>query len=143
MKQKTRFFLESILLSAALLFSACDAVQGGGQAASAPGVPSLSAAQDAVNANLRYIDYATAQDIYLSSRPEANHLTPEDDSYIPSAAGLGIAFPVGDSLFLLRTGEKRAVPAFLPCISDRCGGRPACVPQYHRHQRGRYYLAVA
>lgn len=58
-----------------------------------------------VNANLRYIDYATAQDIYLSSRPEANHLTQEDDSYLSSVAGLGIAFPVGDSLFLLRTGE--------------------------------------
>ena len=61
-----------------------------------------------INANLRYIDYATAQDIYLSSCPEANHLTPEDDSYLPSVAGLGIAFPVGNSLFLLRTGEPLA-----------------------------------
>ena len=59
---------------------------------------------DSINANLRYIDYATAQDIYLSSRPEANHLAPEDDSYISSVAGLGVAFPVGDSLFLLRAG---------------------------------------
>ena len=154
MKQKALFFFESILLGMILLFSACGAAQGGGQAASAPGAPPLSTAQtagkadaapdagapedaaalrlvtsdenfssrkttgnengyyyvdrsdhiNAVNANLRYIDYATAQDIYLSSRPEANHLTPEDDSYIPSVAGLGVAFPVGDSLFLLRTG---------------------------------------
>ena len=47
------------------------------------------------NANLRYIDYATAQDIYLSSRPEADHLTP-------------------DSLFLLRTGSPAASDRAMP-----------------------------
>lgn len=65
-----------------------------------------------INANLRYIDYATAQDIYLSSRPEANHLTSEDDSYISSVAGLGILFPVGDSLFLLRAGAPMYADQF-------------------------------
>lgn len=67
---------------------------------------------DGINANLRYIDYATAQDIYLSSRPEANHLTPEDDSYISSVAGLGLAFPAGDSLFLLRAGAPMYADQF-------------------------------
>ncbi len=67
---------------------------------------------DSINANLRYIDYATAQDVYLSSRPEANHLTPEDDSYISSVAGLGIAFPTGDSLFLLRMGAPMYADQF-------------------------------
>lgn len=159
MKRKSLFFLESILVGAALLFSACDAAPDNDQTASAAGGPPLSAPQaaggpntgsgtdvsggenlrlvtsdenlsarkttgnengyyyvdrsDGVNANLRYIDYATAQDIYLSSRPEANHLTPEDDSYISSVAGLGIAFPVGDSLFLLRAGA--------PDYADRLG----------------------
>lgn len=65
-----------------------------------------------ISANLRYIDYATAQDIYLSSRPEANHLTPEDDSYISSVAGLGEVFPVEDSLFLLRAGASEYASQF-------------------------------
>lgn len=173
MKQKTLFspvrirleaifaegvLLGAILLAAVFLFSSCGAAQTGGQAGSAPGGPSLSAAQapgeahtapDAavpqgaalrlvtsdenfssrkttgnengyyyvdrsagVNANLRYIDYATAQDIYLSSRPEANHLTLEDDSYLSSVAGLGITFPVGDSLFLLRAGAPMYADQF-------------------------------
>ncbi|MBD5101814.1 MAG: hypothetical protein HDT27_03795 [Subdoligranulum sp.] len=72
------------------------------------------------NANLRYIDYATAQDIYLSSRPEADHHTAEDDSYIPSVLGMGEVFCVGDSLFLLRTGAMGASDTFgadaLPAI---------------------------
>lgn len=72
------------------------------------------------NANLRYIDYATAQDIYLSSRPEADHLTAGDDSYIASVLGMGEVFPVGDSLFLLRTGAMGASDTFgsdaLPAI---------------------------
>lgn len=66
------------------------------------------------NANLRYIDYATAQDIYLSSRPEADHLTPEDDSYIASVMAWGEVFPVGDSLFLLRTGSPAASDRAMP-----------------------------
>lgn len=66
-----------------------------------------------ITASLRYIDYATAQDIYLSARPESNHLTPDDESYISSVAGTGRAFPVGDKLFLLRTGA--------PIYADRFG----------------------
>lgn len=73
------------------------------------------------NANLRYIDYATAQDIYLSARPEANHLTPEDDSYISSVAGLGEVFPDGNDLFLLRVGmggasEEQLAPDLLSAV---------------------------
>ena len=73
------------------------------------------------NANLRYIDYATAQDIYLSARPEANHLTPEDDSYISSVAGQGEVFPDGNDLFLLRVGmggasKEQLAPDLLPAV---------------------------
>lgn len=74
----------------------------------------------AISANLRYIDYATAQDIYLSAHPEANHLTPEDDSYISSVAGMGEVFPDGDDLFLLRVGvmdsEKQLGKDSLPAV---------------------------
>ena len=74
----------------------------------------------AISANLRYIDYATAQDIYLSVHPEANHLTPEDDSYISSVAGMGEVFPDGDDLFLLRVGvmdsEEQLGKDSLPAI---------------------------
>lgn len=55
-------------------------------------------------ANLRYIDYATQQDIFLSAHPEGNHYVPEDESYISSVAGCGVTFPVGNALFLVRTG---------------------------------------
>lgn len=57
-----------------------------------------------IAANLRYIDYASAQDVYLSSRPEGNHFVPEDESYISSVAGYGTVFPVDNTLYLMRTG---------------------------------------
>ena len=59
---------------------------------------------DGVSANLRYIDYASGQDIFLSSRPEGNHFTPEDESYVSSIAGFGEAFPIGNALYLVRSG---------------------------------------
>lgn len=65
-----------------------------------------------ITANLRYIDYASAQDIYLSARPESDHLTPDDESYISSVAGTGCVFPVGDKLFLLRTGAPSYANTF-------------------------------
>lgn len=57
-----------------------------------------------LSANLRYIDYASAQDIFLSSRPEGNHFAPEDESYISSVAGSGVVFSADDDLYLLRSG---------------------------------------
>lgn len=68
---------------------------------------------DGITANLRYIDYATQQDVFLSSRPEGNHHVPEDESYISSVAGCGTVFPLDDALFLVRTGA--------PDYSDRYG----------------------
>lgn len=59
-----------------------------------------------ISANLRYIDYASAQDIFLSSRPEGNHFTPEDESYVSSVEGSGIVFPAGNELYLLRAGAS-------------------------------------
>ncbi len=65
-----------------------------------------------ISANLRYIDYATAQDVYLSPRPESNHLTPDDESYLSSVAGTGRVFPLDDKLFLLRTGAPSYAATF-------------------------------
>ncbi|MBD5095266.1 MAG: hypothetical protein HDT26_13540 [Subdoligranulum sp.] len=65
-----------------------------------------------ITANLRYIDYSTAQDIYLSARPESDHLTPDDESYLSSVAGTGRVFPAGDKLFLLRAGAPSAADTF-------------------------------
>lgn len=55
-------------------------------------------------ANMRYIDFSSGQDIFLSSKPEGNHYISEDESYISSVAGSGVIFPVHESLFLVRTG---------------------------------------
>ncbi len=57
-----------------------------------------------IAANLRYIDYASKQDIFLSSRPEGDHFSPEDESYVASVAGSGVVFPLGDTLYLVRSG---------------------------------------
>lgn len=61
-----------------------------------------------VAANLRYIDYATGQDVFLSSRPGGDHFSPEDESFLSSAAGSALAFPAGDALYLVRTGAPSA-----------------------------------
>lgn len=57
-----------------------------------------------IAANLRYIDYASAQDVFLSSRPEGDRFSPEDDSFLSSVAGYGTVFPDGGTLYLVRTG---------------------------------------
>lgn len=57
-----------------------------------------------IAANLHYIDYASKQDIFLSSRPEGNHFSPDDESYVASAAGSGVVFPLEDTLYLVRSG---------------------------------------
>ena len=61
-----------------------------------------------VAANLRYIDYATGQDVFLSSRPGGDHFSPEDESFLSSAAGSALACPAGDALYLVRTGAPGA-----------------------------------
>lgn len=57
-----------------------------------------------MSVNLRYIDYVTAQDVYLSANPSADHHTPEDPSLFPNLIGGGTAFPAGDYLYVLRMG---------------------------------------
>lgn len=59
--------------------------------------------------NIRFIDYATAQDVYLSSDPSADHRTPEDPSYLESLSGGGTVFPAGDRLYVLQTGEPGVI----------------------------------
>ena len=62
------------------------------------------APENMLTGNIRYVDYASGQDVYLSSQVNGDHRGEEDPSYLDSLAGETALFLYNDRLFFLRGG---------------------------------------
>ena len=62
------------------------------------------APKNMLTGNVRYVDYASGQDVYLSNQVNGDNTGPEDPSYLDSLAGETALFTCGDRLFFLRGG---------------------------------------
>lgn len=72
--------------------------------ASQEGYYRMVARTDASN-NLRYIDFATKQEVYLCSQPNCAHDSDACTAWFPTAIGLHKAIPVADKVFLIHGGS--------------------------------------
>lgn len=72
--------------------------------ASQEGYYRMVARTDASN-NLRYIDFATKQEVYLCSQPNCTHDSDACTAWFPTAIGLHKAIPVADKVFLIHGGS--------------------------------------
>lgn len=75
-----------------------------------------------MSANIKYIDYASGQDIYLTSQIASNHQSAADESYIASTLGGGVIMVSNQNLFFMRLG--------VPEVHDTYGENS--MPQIYR-----------
>lgn len=70
--------------------------------------------EDMYAGNIRYVDFASRQDIYLSGLVNSDHASDTDPSYIDSIVGWHTMFCAGDKLYFLRGGASSELDADLP-----------------------------